>query len=72
MPQDDTLSCEVVAALVARRIALGKTQASVARAAGIKPPNFWLYERGRRNPKLSQVLAWARALNYEIRFAEVA
>src|SRR5205814_1897459 len=58
----------VVSALVQRRVELGRRQAEVARAAGIKPPNLSLYERGLRNPSLPRLLAWARALQYEIRF----
>lgn len=58
----------VVGVLVARRVELGWPQAKVARAAGIKPPNLSLYERGLRSPNLPKLLAWARALQYEIRF----
>lgn len=58
----------VVSALVQRRVELGWPQVKVARAAGIKPPNLSLYERGLRNPNLPKLLAWARALQYEIRF----
>lgn len=53
---------DIVAELRARRIALGLSQAEVARRAGWKRSQLCDYEKARVSPTIDSAGRWARAL----------
>lgn len=61
----------LVKALRERRISLGLKQEAVAQAAGVARDKIGSYERGHTSPRFRNLIKWARALGYEIRFGEV-
>lgn len=57
---------QIVAVLRSRRIALGLSQAAVARRAGVSPGTVSVWEKDKFRPGLPETVAWADALGCEL------
>ncbi|MGS2641707.1 helix-turn-helix transcriptional regulator [Streptosporangium sp. G12] len=56
----------IVAALTRIRLGCHRSQAALARAVHISQPSVALWESGKRDPKLSQVEAYARVFGLRL------
>lgn len=61
----------LMAALRARRIALGLTQETLSRRVGFVGETIRAGETGRNNPRLITLLCWAEALGVRLKLEEI-